>query len=173
MLAKTLETNDKKEDIEQSTKVQGKKLSTAQRLMKVGAIKVFTPDGFTANENDEELEKLVRRSLGNKIGQRVYRVIAFILHAAITIPLITYSEADFHITKVIAIGLSGMFVAYFLHIYYLIGVSKNAYRIYSLSGTIPNWTTMPITYRQLVYKYSPIQSISEYSAIGGGIANQV
>ena len=81
-----------------------------------------------------------------------------------------------------------MFTFYFLHIFFIFcsvntsciccrnGISSSSkeqrslFRVYSVNSMIPDNTDMSVCYRALLFKYQPITSISEFSAIQGGIA---
>ena len=77
-----------------------------------GSIQVFTPDKFREDMDDASLEKLVRDSLVSKVAARSYRLIAFALHAVISVIIITYLKPEFHITKCLALGYIAIYYLY-------------------------------------------------------------
>mmetsp|Transcript_51664 Transcript_51664/g.63236 ORF Transcript_51664/g.63236 Transcript_51664/m.63236 type:complete len:432 (-) Transcript_51664:103-1398(-) len=138
-------------------------------------IEIYTPIGLNlvlTTGDDHRLRRLVDDSR-TKVGQRMFRVLTTVVGSVGIVFVMILTKPNFHVTKAIAMLLFGTFLSYFVHIFFLIGYSENAYRIYSLNCNVPNWSPMPVTARQLIYKYQPIQSISEFSAIGGGVANQM
>eukprot|EP01084_Bolivina_argentea_P169900 294459_1 len=149
-----------------------------ESLKPVTHVNIFKPHDTEAIDDiedlsDEMIEKLVRGNARAKLQPKLTRVVASLILGFLSVALVAWTKVDFHVTKAIAISLIVMFVIYFLQVFYLIMYSKTAYRIYSLSTSVSSWTPMPITYRALQYKKDSIGSISEFSAIGGGIANQM
>ena len=151
-------------------------------------VRIFTLKGFDdafnkelmgSNDNESDLEKILKGSAKDKIWPRCYRVFVFLLGFIASLLIITLSNVDFDFTKVFSIFLIGLFSTYFIHIYSYMYSAKNAYRIYSVNGIVSDenskldWIRMPITSCAIQYRYEPINSISEFSAVGGGIANQV
>eukprot|EP01084_Bolivina_argentea_P054457 99861_1 len=121
----------------------------------------------------KKVEDLIDSNWKTKLRPKITRVVATLILSFLAMSLIAWTDADFHVTKSLSLTLATMFTIYFGHVWYLIMRSDKAYRIYSLSSPVEGWTPMPITYRALEYKTDSIGSISEFSAIGGGIANQM
>ena len=143
-------------------------------------VKIFTPAhlrfiNFLSKNinNDTKLQKLVKASTRAKVGLRLSRAFGNMCYLIFALWIFTQSNSNFHVTKVVSLLLMVFFVGHAAHFVFLITNSKTAYRIYSLNTCVPNWPLMPITSRQLVYRYQPMLSISELNAIGGGAANQV
>eukprot|EP01084_Bolivina_argentea_P169901 294462_1 len=143
-------------------------------------IEVFKPTnahGIDIDDIEHLTEKHIEILVGDnakaKLQPKLTRVFASLLLAILVIGLVAWTQADFTVRKALSIALIVMFCIYFFHVFYLIGRSTNAYRIYSLNSTVDLWTPMPITHRALIYTKDSIGSISEFSAIGGGIANQM
>ena len=68
-------------------------------------------------------------------------------------------------------------LSYFTHLSVILGGfravqnNKNLRRIYSLNTNKDNWANMTLTFGCISFKYYPIMSISELSAVHGGPAN--
>ena len=144
----------------------------------IRTVTVFTPEKFNNiskdGYNDEELTQLVMdNTLNQKLRARIFRAVLCLLLGILGVILVSFTSNNFHITKVIGIGVFVIINAYLFHLYYYVFNCEIAHRIYSLTDSVPGWIKMPITCRQIMYKYQPITSISEFSAIGGGTANQV
>eukprot|EP01083_Nonionella_stella_P229011 811074_1 len=77
------------------------------------------------------------------------------------IPYASYME-------LIAIVMICIFATNTLRLLLIIYRAKNMYRIHSFNKVLPNWTTMPVTYKIGEWKHQCIHSISELSAIKGG-----
>ena len=140
-------------------------------------IEVFTlPEYEKAIEssNAAELTKLLKIDAKTKVQPRVGRMLATLFGLLLILFVVLYTNYNFSFTRVISIWLGSIFVFYFIHILGYLLTAKYAYRVYSINGIIKNdWINMPITSRALIYRYEPINSVSEFSAIGGGIANQL
>ena len=155
----------------------------AERGMEKGGeqIEIFTLQSFDnailedSKETEKKINEILTKSAQYKVRQRIFRVGLILCGLIYMIIALKVSNVNFDVTKILSLFLTASFVFYFCHVFTYILTAKNAYRIYSLNGMVDNgqWISMPITSRQLKYKYEPIESISELSAIGGGNANQV
>mmetsp|Transcript_15001 Transcript_15001/g.18384 ORF Transcript_15001/g.18384 Transcript_15001/m.18384 type:complete len:587 (+) Transcript_15001:71-1831(+) len=147
----------------------------------------------------EAREDAIRTALSNsdKICPRFFRILSFALGGIICFLVIAFTPENFEMTKVFAIYLGCVFTVYFSHIWWFFFTSKQAFRMYSTSERVKGWDgnedkkkkkgfkcsdltkkpkawiRMPITHTVLMFRFRPINSISEFSAIGGGIANQM
>lgn len=81
--------------------------------------------------------------------------------------------------RVIGINVAFQFTVYFavlgIQLYPGMRRVEEAYlfKVVTRMSTVPDWAAMRVANTQLLYLYRPIQSISEFSAISGGQANQM
>ena len=86
-------------------------------------------------------------------------------------------ETATHLSQLIGVSVEIIFVGYFGLVSYLFwsgarkSKGRNLFRIWTRSDPVNGWTSMNIATHQQIYEYEAIQSISEFSAIDGGIAS--
>jgi len=102
---------------------------------------------------------------------RVARIVMII--SIVTILLLIATPRLVGTSMLLGIGLLIMFSVYFTIIaYYVFSCSLpegSLYRIYSVSDRPENWLTLKTGHLQYLYRGESIQSISELSAINGGV----
>jgi hypothetical protein len=111
------------------------------------------------------------------VNFRIRLLRAFFIVSTPLILLILATFKSLPVSFLIGIGLFFMFIIYFiiiLRLIFLFGNQETAthhlYRIYSISAKPDEWAAnLNIGYIQLLYKSHSIQSISELSAINGGV----
>lgn len=163
---------------------------TASISQSVG--KEVHPDDFEMYEHPEnlhgnarEIEKIAIRGTEMKVRTRLTReaiiftipLFIIILNQIFHDDVTGSSSIDISFSFGIAVCL--MTVAYFGHFFVILsGVwdcrhlpNKYLYRIYSLNCKENEWAGMTFTFAALKFKYHPITSISELSAVMGGTAH--
>eukprot|EP01084_Bolivina_argentea_P248274 415265_1 len=103
--------------------------------------------------------------------QRLRRALFVISTPVIFLIIATYLEVALNV--IIGGALLAMFSLYIAQVLFYVLSAKlpdsELYRIYSVSGKPDNWANINTAYLQLMYKKESLQSISELSAINGGI----
>mmetsp|Transcript_65415 Transcript_65415/g.80088 ORF Transcript_65415/g.80088 Transcript_65415/m.80088 type:complete len:342 (+) Transcript_65415:63-1088(+) len=134
---------------------------------------VFTPETF----DKEKLKKQIEKDQAGKILARSYRMVIIIFVPFFLFILLAVERQTVSIISVFGYGLLFMYIGYGIHIFLMFGRGTcnghSLYRVYSINGAPTNWSYMLITYRQIVFPFHPITSISEFSAIGGGLAHDM
>ena len=158
-------------DIETTSKLGGKQFSKGEYV-------VFTPQSFTdivQNANQEctpmSIDKIFKAANRFRQISKTIQALGLLIYP---LAMMALAISGYHSTITCAgYALMGMFTAYFgtvISFFYKAHYNgKYLYRVYSLSGIIPNWTDMTVCYRALQFPYNPIESISEFSAIHGGM----
>ena len=162
-------------EIEMTSKLGGKHFSR-------GEYNVFTPQNFTnlcimQNDDEEDTQNLSMRQIFKTVNK--FRAIAKTIQATglliYPLSLVALSSSGINVSPIACAGyiLMVMFTAYFTvttsFFWKAHYKGHYLYRVYSLSGIIPDWTDMAVCYRALRFPYNPIESISEFSAIHGGM----
>eukprot|EP01083_Nonionella_stella_P115409 342128_1 len=99
---------------------------------------------------------------------RITRACSTIIGPILLLIWTTYTSVS--VGFVIGFGLLFMFITYFITILRLATGNGNLYRVYSISKKPNEWAANEnISYIQLLYHKQSIQSISELSAIYGGV----
>ena len=124
----------------------------------------------------EELHAYRKRNKWAKLKIRLMRAMNVLTVGVAFLTLLTQlPERPFAL--VIGLGVLSMYIIYFGVIYYLLYTGtkdgKQLYRIYSSSACPTDWANMNVSSYQLLYKNRAIQSISEFSAINGGVPNKM
>jgi len=126
--------------------------------------------------------------LTQDVGQRIIRCLQIILIP--TILLLVLNEltnggegSEVHwLSRMVGINICVLFNSYFLNLAAELYPPRkccrgntNAYlfKVKTRMTRVPEWAEMRIANTQLVYMFRPIQSISEFSAISGGLANHM
>ena len=171
--------SSKKSSKNEQSKFSGASMSEQTRSIKdIGDFsddfQVFKP------ENAHQMAEMIEKSGKVKVSSRVYRVLLILLIPVVILSFNAYTKNDNQrmtdLGFTLGSALLAMFSFYFFHIFWILSIvcrkpDKSLFRIYSLNTLDPRWTDMSFTYRALVFKQHPIESISEFSAVMGGIAN--
>eukprot|EP01083_Nonionella_stella_P149563 475242_1 len=136
----------------------------------------FTPIDFTASLSD--LRKRVVENSEENLIHRVYRLVLIVVLFGIFLPVCYVETKARNISLIEMYGFALAFImfgyaAHLLTILFRAYCEENSglYRVYTLNNLPPKWAKMSISYRALLYQNQPIESISEFSAIQGGIAS--
>ena len=145
-------------------------------LFEENCYKIFTPKHFI--DDSEETAKLFLENEREKFGARLWRTILAVLIPILLFPFAAHPSINVPIISLCGIALLIMFVGYFFHVFSIFGRAKRKpgsviYRMYSVSAISPEWTSMSVAYRVYAFQNHPIESISEFSAIDGGIAQSM
>ena len=154
-------------EIETTSKMGGKQFTR-------GEYTVFTPQNFS-NIMPENMRMPIEKIFiaGNRF-QTISKSIQAVALLIYPVAMLAITSTGFHSTITCAgCVLMIMFSMYFgltLKMFFQAHYKGNyLYRVYSLNGIIPNWTEMSVCYRAIQFPYNPIESISEFSAIHGGM----
>ena len=135
--------------------------------------RIFSPETF--NSNDRNVIKNFEKNEKERFVQRMWRSFTALLIPVILFPFMLYERQS--VIQMLGYALLFMFVGYFVQIFSIFGrVARkrrdiaNIYRMYSVSSICPGWTSMSVAYKVYAFEKHPIASISEFSAIDGGIA---
>eukprot|EP01083_Nonionella_stella_P247695 858473_1 len=100
---------------------------------------------------------------------------SFLIVATPLIFIIIATVVEVEMSDIIGGCLLAMFTLYFSQVGYYVFCAKGEngerklYRVYSVSDVPGDWTELKTGYLQLLYRDESIQSISELSAINGGV----
>eukprot|EP01083_Nonionella_stella_P219082 785062_1 len=150
----------------------------ADRLPNIGsedeALKSLNTDK-SSNIISENDKALINSGNRDKIQAAAFHMLAVALATGILIPLAT--QTDLSTENIVGFAFLLNWVLYLVHIWYLFLRAPYLYRICTISHQPPDWAPMSITkYNKTIHpgddseQYHPIESISEFSAISGGVA---
>jgi len=121
-----------------------------------------------------ELHEMAQQNARENFTIRLKRSMFIILLPVIFL-FVLGNLNDRPLSKVVGSTLLIEYAIYFSFIFRLFCSGarngRGLYRIYSASATPSNWAKMSVSSHQLLYKNRAIQSISEFSAIDGGVPN--
>ena len=145
--------------------------------------KPFIPDLADLINERQDWNQAAKENSNRNFRVRIARVSFSVSSPIIFLIIATYQE--FPLNQVIGLALFVMFTVYFsMVLFYAFSVGSlitcdkekqkeisddKLYRVYSISRRPQNWADINTGYIQLQYKHSSVQSISELSAITGGI----
>eukprot|EP00484_Ammonia_sp_Unknown_P005480 CAMPEP_0197058496 /NCGR_PEP_ID=MMETSP1384-20130603/108581_1 /TAXON_ID=29189 /ORGANISM="Ammonia sp." /LENGTH=329 /DNA_ID=CAMNT_0042493273 /DNA_START=33 /DNA_END=1022 /DNA_ORIENTATION=+ len=140
---------------------------TAVEAAEVALEERFNPDTLSEDEREKGREY--------KFRIRVARAISIVSLAFVFLGLLQVFPN--HLNKIVGTSLLVMYIVYFGMVFYLFisGVrdGRHLFRVVSVSAVPDRWASMNMCAYQVQHKYEAIQSISEFSAIDGGVAGHM
>ena len=120
---------------------------------------------------DQDDKTVIDSNNRDKIREGIFHMVQLAAITLIVVPLA-------HRTNLTPENIAGyafllVYTAYLAHIWWLYLTAKNMYRIYTFSGVPEDWISMSIAFKNSKYKNEPITSISEFSAIAGGVGKML
>eukprot|EP01084_Bolivina_argentea_P108995 194819_1 len=119
---------------------------------------------------DKTVQDIITEGNKEKIRQGIIHVLAL---ASVTVLCVALAHTKLEPENIIGYGFLVVYGTYLAHIWYLLSKAKYIHRIYTLSAIPQDWIPMSIAIGNKNYMKHPITSISEFSAIGGGVAKSV
>ena len=160
------------EEVDGHTAKEKKELLEKYAFLKdTSTYKVFSPEEFA--DSNHEIIGLFEKNEKEKYTARIWRSTSAIIIPLLLFPFMAWAKAT--VIEMLGIALLLMFISYFIHIFSIFGRAarkpgNKIYRMYSVSAIAKGWTSMSVAYRVYAFPNHPIESISEFSAIDGGIA---
>ena len=116
---------------------------------------------------------LTKPNSKEKVTQRIYRLLLTIIFILL-LPI--FAATKLQLLQCLALGEFILMTGYATHLFYILCKAHfkedtGLYRVYTLNSIPPNWATMSISFRAILHKSQPLESISEFSAIQGGMAS--
>ena len=124
----------------------------------------------------EQLHEIRRQNKWAKLKIRLVRAMNVVVLGPIFLLVLTMLP-NRPFSVVAGAGVLTMYIIYFSVIFGLLYTGtrngKQLYRIYSSSASPIDWVDMNVSSYQLLYKNKAIKSISEFSAINGGVPSKM
>jgi hypothetical protein len=133
------------------------------------------PEILKVSKSEEFKEST--KCFNQDVNDRLVRFTFIAVLPCIFLVIISNINWDISLPLLIGMAVESMYIVYFSIIAYFIysanNLSQNRYlfRIWTRSKSVAGWANMSVAIHQQLYYYQAIQSISEFSAIDGGIAS--
>jgi hypothetical protein len=106
-----------------------------------------------------------------KLKEAMYQTLITLVVAIFLFSIATTNTLP--LSHLVGVAYLAIFTFYLYNIFYLLCRAQRIYRVYSVYEVPSKWVNMPIAAENREWRQSPIVSISEFSAIGGGAASML